>query len=293
MVPDHVQNPDAWLRARDARIKANRSTTNRRKLDAALASDTEEFRAWLTGALPDSVEALRAAAQAAYGTGDEVRADAEHKTYTKAYDAWRKRVGSVPDALREALSQWGGLSEKQLAWARSAFTKNVERFEGRNAAENARRATAPAWSAGRQTFAATIQSAKLESFAVGPRSYHTSTSCKAVVTLEDGRKAYVTLPRALYETITGPLAKELKGQRVVLTATMTPASDDPTMAFGKRPALATEEALVEVVTRTTKRTKRVASVPSETTTPSTETKAEAKARRARARRAARRAENQQ
>jgi hypothetical protein len=291
-VPDHVQNPDAWLRARAARIKSNRSITNARKLDAAIANDTPEFRAWLRGLLPDHVEALRAAAQAAYETGND---DAEHKAYTKAYDAWRKRVGNVPEALREALVQWGGLTDKQLAWARSTFAKNVERAEGRDAAENARRASAPSWTPGRQTFAATIQSAKLESFAVGPRGYHSSTSCKAVVTLEDGRKAYVTLPRALYESISGPLSKELKGQRVVLTATMTPAKDDATMAFGKRPTLATEADLVVVEQRVTKRTRttkvETTTTPVETPSdaPRSETKAEAKARRARERRAARKA----
>jgi hypothetical protein len=241
-VPDHVEHPSAWLDARDRRIKANANKTRRRKLDAELANDTPEFRAWLLdidtaeiAALDDDVRRAREDAGGEYDAPEVERLDQRRRD---AIIAWRKRVGYVPEALRLAMQDWGGLSEKQLAWARSAFVKNIERSENRDAAENARRASAPSWTPGRQTITGVIQFARGESFAVGPRGYHSAFSMKGILLLDDGRKCWTSIPRALYEIHgDGSHERELKGQRITITATFSPSDDDPTMAFAKRPTL--------------------------------------------------------
>lgn len=280
-VPDHVEHPSAWLDAKARRIKANANKTRARKLDAALESDTPEFRAWLFNTDPPQVESLnveyRRACDEAFGEYDSPEAELILQRRSKTLDAWRKRVGYAPDAIRTALEEWGGLTDKQLAWARSAFAKNIERSENRNAAENARKSSAPHWTSGRQSITGVIQFVRGESFAVGPRGYHSAFSMKGILLLDDGRKCWTTIPRTLYEISSEmeSTSRELKGRRITITATFSPSDDDPTMAFAKRPTLVDEPTSVE----STETPAEVAIVDSS----ASETPQQAKARRARER----------
>lgn len=230
-----IQNPAAYAAAIERRIKSNAQITRARQLDAALAGDSDEFKAWLLGNLPAGLDALRIKSQADFDAYDEAPASEEsYREYQRAVDAWRKRVGYLPDALREAINNFGGLTEKQLAWARSAFQKNIERAAGRDAAENARKASAPAWTAGRQVVEGTIQFARGESYEIGYG--RTTFSVKGIVLLDDGRKCWTSIPQGAWPA-TGEIASALKGQRIKFAATFTPSEDDATMAFGKRPTL--------------------------------------------------------
>lgn len=235
-VPDHVEHPDGWLRAKAMRIKANANKTRRRALEAAIEADAEEFRLWLFDRIPADIEALRAAAQDAEDKGDQDDADAKHRVYTKAYDAWRKRVGDLPAFIREAMQDWGGLTEKQLAFVRKAYARNVERAAGRDAEENARRARAPHWTAGRQTIEGEVKTARFHETQVAWNA--SATSVKALLLLDDGRKIWTSIPKHLWrdgELHGEELLKSLREQRLTFAVTVEPSADDPSMAFGKRP----------------------------------------------------------
>ena len=280
-VPEYVEHPDRWLAARAARIKANRAKTNRRKLDAALASDSLEFKQWLGLASFVADESLHEACRVAYdevettsaawtialeqwrASGRKETTPDEHavwlawSTATRRYDAandalsvashhaataFHKRYGYRPDWVRDAIDNWGGLTEKQLEAARRTFAKIAARVEGRDAEENARRANAPHWVAGRQTFTGVVKSVRVRSMVVG---YNVSVeTVKGLIVLEDGRKTWTSLPKSAAPDTSADSTNEwatrydaLKGQTLTITATMELSEDDPTMAFGQRARL--------------------------------------------------------
>lgn len=129
-----IEHPGAYYAAVDARIKANSSLTRRRKLEAEIANDSPEFRAWLLGTEPEHIAALREAAQRQYDL-DYDQNSPEQKALDQAWKDWYAKVGHVPGFLIDALRDWGGLTEKQLAFARRAFAENIAKGEQRNAAE--------------------------------------------------------------------------------------------------------------------------------------------------------------
>jgi hypothetical protein len=238
-VPEHVEYPTAWLDAKAARIKANANTTRRRKLLAAIEGDSEHFRCWLLDTLPADLEALRVASQAACDANED-DANVAERVYQKAWSDFRKRYGPLPEFLRESMQEWGGLTDGQLAFARRKFAEQAKRAEGRDEAENARRASAPHWQPGRQSFVGTVQSVRVEEIAVA--FHHSATVVKGLVTLDDGRKLWTSLPKdacwiGVEENDMPRQYEELKGMRLEMTATIEVSEDDPTMAFGKRPAL--------------------------------------------------------
>jgi hypothetical protein len=278
-VPDHVEYPDKYIAAAEARIRNNRRTTNRRKLDAAIADDGLDFRAWLFDLPIDAIrEQLPIVAPEGY---DDI--EPYHAAVDRLTKQWRRRFGYAPPFVREALEKWGGLTDGQLAAARRTFAKFVERAEGRDVEENARRARAPHWTAGRQTFTGTVQSVRVSETVV---AYNTSaTIVKGLVTLEDGRKVWTSLPKA---AMTEDLANSdegwtkgyeaLKGLTLTMTVTIEPSDDDPTMAFGSRPHLPKARAKAATTSRN-----------DETPETSADAKRDAKRARAAARRAKRRA----
>jgi hypothetical protein len=229
-----VQYPSAWLAAKDARIKANANKTRRRKLEAAVANDPEEFRCWLFDRTPPELDALRAASQAEWEKSYDEHAPA-YVAYEKACKAWRKRVGDLPAFLREAMDNWGGLTDGQLAFARKAYARNVERADGRDAEENARRARAPHWTAGRETIEGVVQTAREHETQVAWNA--SAFAIKGLLLLDDGRKIWTSIPKHLWPDADGetPTYKRLRGMRLTFAVTVQPSEDDPSMAFGSRP----------------------------------------------------------
>jgi hypothetical protein len=230
---DHVENPAAYEAAIHRRIQANANTTRRRKLDAAIATDSPEFRAWLLGQITPELEALRLASQDEFDQSFQSTGPAA-KAYHAAWDAFRKRTGPVPEFLRDSLDNWGGLTEKQLAFARKIFAERIAKSETRDAAEAERRANATPWAAGRQEVTGVVQSARWESFSVN--RWASTTSLKALLLLADGRKLWTTIPARLHPADGSEEgAKALKGTTVSIKVTVELSKDDPTMGFGKRP----------------------------------------------------------
>lgn len=110
------------------------------------------------------------------------------------------------------------LSEKQVAWVRSA----VDRLRARRVEREVERATAAPAPTGRVTVEGDVVAIKTVDTRWG-------SSTKMMVKTAAGWRCYVAVPAAL-----GVVER---GQRVAFVATLTPAADDPTMAFGNRPTV--------------------------------------------------------
>lgn len=230
---NYIENPEAYAAAVQRRIKANASKTRRAKLLAAIEQDGAEFRAWLLDSEPAELEGLRVASGQEFHDSDcsDARGPA-YQAYQKAFKAWHARTGALPEFLREALENWGGLTDGQLAFARKIWAERLEKAAGRDTREAARRASAQPWTAGRQEVTGVVQSARWETFSVN--RWASSTSLKALILLADGRKIWTTLPSRLH-----PVESNLdvvRGSTVTLKVTIEVSKDDPTMAFGKRPS---------------------------------------------------------
>lgn len=87
--------------------------------------------------------------------------------------------------------------------------------------------------AGRVTFAAVIDSIKAREGRLGRAEY------KMTVTADDGFRAWMTAPRALWLELLPNTTSldDFRGLRVQVTATLTASTDDPGFAFGKRPTV--------------------------------------------------------
>lgn len=227
---NYVENPEAYAAAITRRVKANANTTRRRKLEAVVANDDPDFIAWLFDRTPAWLEALRVTAQTEFDVDHDERSSAQLE-YKRAWKEHHERVGRIPEALAKALEDWGGLTDKQLAWARDAFARNIARYEQRNAKEQERKSNAPAWVAGRQEVTGVVQSSRWETF--GVNRWHSTTSLKALLLLADGRKLWTSIPARLHPTDS---SVDLKGTEVTIKVTVEPARDDATMGFGKRPS---------------------------------------------------------
>jgi len=118
------------------------------------------------------------------------------------------------------------LSERQVAWVRSA----VDRLRARRVEREAARAEAQPAPEGRVEVRGEVATVKVVESRYG--------STIKMLVLADGKyRVWVTVPAALL----GEATVE-RGQRVAFVATLTRAEDDPTMAFGSRPrALPGEE----------------------------------------------------
>lgn len=236
-----IYNESAYNNAISARIKANASKTRAKKLDADTKNDSPEFRYWLgiCGFWEVSPEA-----KALIDKSNADYAQTETMTYEEAarveiaidrmMKEFKLKYGTRPKFIMEAINQWGGLTEKQLVFARKVFAENVGRAAGRDAKENARRAGAEKWEAKRyKDLTATVVSCRYEETQFG-------TSLKALVMTEDGRKLWTSVASATYWEAPKGMTKldALKGLTLVFGGiTVTPADNDPTMGFGSRPTV--------------------------------------------------------
>lgn len=244
-----IENRAAYQRAIHERIKANASTTRRRKLDAAIAGDSELFRCWLLGGLTtEEREAVKARREADLAAGacemwnrstDPARPWMECRKHydsncpadqmaSEIVNGRYKALGYVPKFLDESLQNWGGLSDKQLAMARDIFAERQGKATERAAQRAAERAAAEPWTAGRQVVEGVILKIKeTEGFGYGP---YGATAHKMIVKTDRFQTIYCSLPSSIYA------AKA--GARVRFTVDVQPKQDDPTFAFGKRPTKA-------------------------------------------------------
>lgn len=284
-VHGHVEHPVAYENAIHARIKANARKTRSRKLAEAVKNDSLEFRVWLgVEGLPVEeaaegmrlFEALKAADAAWKTTLDAYRArggknnefneeekavwqtwsdagraldkfnEANQDRYNAAQRAFHKTYGSPPQFLRDAIVQWGGLTDNQLAFARKAWAERTEKTSARNAENEARKASAPAWTEGRnRNLEVTVASVRQKENDFG-------ICYKAMCKLADGRLLWTSLPSAVIPSDANGIRGEdlLKGKKLHIGAvTVTPSDEDPSMGFGKRPHNVTVMEEPEAVTR--------------------------------------------
>jgi len=161
-----------------------------------MTQDNPRFRVWLG---LDAVEWLE----------DET----ERTNFFKWY-------GHAPQFITDALRQWGSLTEKQYRFALSKFTEQLDygrqRYESRQAEQQALVQSGRVWSEGRREVTLEIVSIKERMF--GP---------KMLGKTPDGMKLWVSLPNG---------AGAQKGNRIKMTVTIKPSPDDPTFAFGSRPS---------------------------------------------------------
>ena len=121
------------------------------------------------------------------------------------------------------LSQYGSLSDKQLAAVKTSMQRDVDRqarWEATKAEERKHAGPAPS---GRVVVTGTVLSAKQ----IERGNYVWSDEVtKLLVKLENGSKVYVSEPKGLESKV---------GDTVTFKATFTPKDDDTTFAFGSRP----------------------------------------------------------
>lgn len=228
---NYIEYPDRYYAAKEARIRANANLTRSRKLDAAIAGESEEFRCWLRDTLPTSLEALRVASGAEWTDSNyTVENGPANQAYKAAWKLWIDRNPKLPEWMRESLQQWGGLTDKQLAVAKRIWAEHAGKLAKRDAADAERRANATAWTTGRQIVTGTIQSTKVTTNDFG-------TTFKMILQTASGSRLWTSIPRALLNDRYDNLA-ELKGQTVTIKVTVEPSKDDPTFAFGSRPNVA-------------------------------------------------------
>lgn len=216
-----IEYPDHYEVAVRNRIKANANKTRRRKFEAAIANDSDDFKSWITNVTP---MALRPLESACYNRFGSVEDEEPHRVFRAAMKAWRDRVGYPADFLAEAIHDWGGLTDGQLAYARKSFAESGAKLAERTEAEAERRANAPAWVKGRQIVTGTVVSTRREETDFGP-------TWKMLLSLEDGRKLWCSVPSAL-------MRSDLKARIVTMNVTVTPSATDHSFAFGSRPSKA-------------------------------------------------------
>ena len=136
----------------------------------------------------------------------------------------------VADVLARGL-QYGSISDAQLASIIAAPARKAERAARFEALKTQSKVEAEALAAsgvlaptGRVVITGTVQSTKYKTSNYG-------TVEKMVVTTDAGWKVYCSVPADLEGSLS-------RGDVVEFTATLTPSDDDPTFAFGSRPAKA-------------------------------------------------------
>jgi len=131
-------------------------------------------------------------------------------------DAWQ--YGDFVGDVVGNLTQYGELSERQVSAVRRVI-ESKQRFLAQREADKATMSPAPS---GRVTFQGTVLSEKVTEGRYGIEH-------KMLVKADGDYKVWTTVPASMQ--IDG-----LKGAKIELTATLTPKSDDPTFAIGKRPS---------------------------------------------------------
>lgn len=230
-----IRNPMAYESAKAARIRANANTTRRRALEAKVANDSAEFRCWLFSEATPELAALRDAAQADFDRTCNDDSEAQ-RAYHQAWEAWHKVYGYVPQFLREAMENWGGLTDGQLAFARKKFAELATRGEARVKQEEDRKSNAQPWTEGRQEVTGVILTIKSVESNSGP-SWQNRSSMKCLLKTEDGRLLWTTVASALFYDESG-MHRSPKGATVKMTVAVTPKEEDKTFGFGKRPSKA-------------------------------------------------------
>jgi|ERR1043166_646412 hypothetical protein len=157
----HIENPEAYHRAIQKRIKANANITRSRKFQAA---EPEVF-AWLT-----------------------------HVWSLNGYNDNPHPAGHVPEFLATAFRDWCNLTPKQVEVAKRIMGENQGRIQERAIQENERRSNAAPWVAGRQTIEGVIVSVKRVENDFGGAD-------KALYKLDDGRLLWATIPSVLGGTL--------------------------------------------------------------------------------------------
>lgn len=160
------------------------------------------------------------------------------KKFDAAYPGLRERILNadariLPVWVRDAIFQWGGLTEKQAAFATRALDEAVDRAWDAAIAEEQRRASTPPWTPGRQTVTGKIVSIKWVESVVGWREVST---LKGLLVLADGRKLWLTIPSA--HCPEGGVKDTT--MTVKVTVELKRGSSDLTFAFGRRPTLVKE-----------------------------------------------------
>ena len=180
---------------------------------------------------PDAYEAAKNArirANANIGRG---------RRFDAAYPGLRKRVNTTPDLpefLYESLMEWNGLTEKQAAFALKCLDEREERQAAREKKDADRKANVAPWTPGRQQVEGTIKSARIDDYAVN--AYAGLTSMKGLVETDAGQLLWTTIPSKIADEYKWQ-AQDLRGVRVTFTVTVKPKDEDPTFAFGSRPAV--------------------------------------------------------
>lgn len=166
------------------------------------------------------------------GKQNRIRANAfrgRQKRFEAAYPGLWQRVMAadsrlLPGWVRESLLQWGGLTDKQAAFAIRALDEAVDRAWEQALAEQQRRETQQPWAAGRQLVTGTVVSCRWVDNDFG-------SSLKGLLATADGHKVWLTIPRGVDGT-----ADEIRGRQLTVKVTIQPQSD-PGFAFGSRPVL--------------------------------------------------------
>lgn len=191
----HIEDRDAWERGREAAIRRNASISRNRK--------------WL--------------------------AEDESRIELHAFVSCGGDGSDFSIAMRDALDEWGTLTEGQEA----AMRKVMARAEKREAERTAEWEAAADCPQGRVQVTGTIISTDLRETSFG-------NVWKMLVRDDSGFKVWGSIPSKLHEPeeedgqwITG---KEMKGMRVSFTAAVEPSEDDQKFGFFKRPTKAKIEA---------------------------------------------------
>lgn len=197
-----IENPQAYENAKQMRIRINRCKTGHRKWVAAHGAEAEAIIAWMNH--PSMKEII------------------DEHGYETHIPNEPHPAGSFPRWLDDAISQWGGLTDKQHAVAIRMLTERTEKNAARQAAFAAEKAAAPEWTEGRQQVSGVILKVRETETHYGYSRYGQVVE-KAFIKIDDGRTCWGT-----------NLGGE-RGSRVTFTATFTPADNDPKHAFYKRP----------------------------------------------------------
>jgi hypothetical protein len=208
-----IENPEAYANAIQRSIYARATAKRQREWDAAHPQLAE----WLTWG--DDYNGP------AYGPNGFIK----------------HPLGTVPSFAREAREKWGSLTEKATATLQRIFDERTANAAKRAEDRAAEAASAQAWQPGRQTVEGTIISTKLVPGFSPSRWAPAVDVLKILVKRDDGSKIYLSCPRSIEDAHYARKQEtnvnaELRGQRVRFTVTVEPKTEEPTFAFGSRPA---------------------------------------------------------
>lgn len=130
--------------------------------------------------------------------------------------------GTAPKFILDAIDNWGGLTPKQLEFAKNEFMKRLSTgrqvYESKMATRQAMLSRGIQWTPKRTQV--TLEVVSVRNAMYGLKMLGVNT---------DGLKMWVSVPSGVDVKV---------GDRITMTVTVVP-SDDPLFAFGKRPSKAT------------------------------------------------------